>query len=568
MKRLAFVLAIIILLAMFFPGFSILAYPTHTPHENPATAKGSLDQAALLLSYGSVFNLAAVRQYQDAQVMLNELEHSSIPDELRYLTDRYSLLSSQLLTDLNNIESLLDEASTLFSNDQLNDAKEKLDSAEATIHDAQFLLEDIKAATNVLSETLGVFATSATSQIKQAYERLEQNLQRLRQLTNELNQLRESLELNPQMIIKTRFHYPTFLEVSAPQIAHPGLPITISGQVSSTGSDVSRTIKILLDNTQLAEETIRDKFNLEITPPEQTTTGKHSLTVVATPQGHYSGTSRRLSIDISRIPVQADIQVPKLVIIPKSIQVSGKVFHNLSPVADTEVNLAFRQSSITTKTANDGSFTVVVKPPRLSMLTTLSSNFFYVTTTTVELPFDLSLAGPQKLTMTIQPIERWYAPLRIETWIFVINPANMGLMLVTFLSLGLLVYNRTKNRVPRPRKEEFIPQPPTQELPPITPTPRPQYEFSGIKGRILAAYLSGVEALERRTSIPKTAHTTLREFLKMATHRLPSVINSFTELTTITEIALYSAHRLGKNIATRAEKLAATIKKELFNEPA
>jgi len=566
MKRLASVLSIIILLAMFFPGFSILARPTHTPHENPVTAKSALDKAALLLSYSKVFDLAAIRQYQSAQGMLNELEQSSIPDELRYLTDRYSLLSSQLLTTLNNIESLLDEASTLFSNDQLNDAKEKLDSAEATIHDAQFLLEDIKAATNVLAETLGVFATSATSQMKQAYERLEQNLQRLRQLTNELHQLRENLELNPQLIIKTRFRYPTFLEVSAPQTAHPGLPITVSGQVSSTGSDVSRNIKILLDNTQLTEETIRGNFNLEITPPEQTTTGKHSLTVVANPQGHYSGTSKRLSIDISKIPVQAEIQVPKLVIVPQSIQVSGKVFHKLASIADTEVNIAFRQSSITTKTANDGSFTVAVKPLQLSMLTTSSSNFFYVTATTVELPFDLSLAGPQKLTLTIQPIERWYAPLQTETWIFVINPANAGLMLVTFLSLGLLVYNRTRTRVPIPREEEFIPQPPIQELPPVTPKPRPQYEFSGIRGRILAAYLSGVEAVEKRTSIPMTAHYTFREFLKMATHRLPSVINPFTELTTITEVALYSAHRLGKNIATRAEKLAATIKKELFNE--
>ena len=567
MKRLAIVFSVIILLAMFSPGFSILANPTHTPHENPVTTKSALDKAALLLSYGKVFDLAAIREYQSAQGMLNELEHSSIPDELRYLTDRYSLLSSQLLTDLNNIESLLDEASTLFSNDQINDAKKKLDSADTAIHDAQFLLEDIKAATNVLAETLGVFTTSATNQIKQAYERLEQNLKRLRQLTNELHQLQESLELNPQMIIKTRFHYPTFLEVSAPQIAHPGLPITVSGQVSSTGSDVSRTIKIFLDDTQLAEETIQGKFNLEITPPEQTTTGKHSLTVVANPQGHYSGTSKRLSIDISKIPVQADIQVPKLVVMPKSIQISGKVFQKLSPIADTEVNIAFRQSSITTKTANDGSFTVALKPLQLSVLTTSSSNFFYVTATTVELPFDLSLAGPQKLTMTIQPIERWYAPLRTETWIFVINPANVGLMLVTFLSLGLLVYNRTRTRVPRPREEEFILPPPTQELPPVTPTPRPRYEFSGIKGRILAAYLSGVEAVERRTSIPTTAHTTLREFLKMATHQLPSVINSFTELTTITEAALYSAHRLGKNIAARAEKLAATIKKELFDEP-
>jgi len=553
---------------MFSPGFSILAHPSYTPHENPVTAKSSLDKAALLLSYGSVFNLATIRQYQDAQSLLKEQELTNIPDELRHITDHYNRLSSRLLTTLNNIESLLDEASTLFSENQLSEGKEKLDSAEIAIHDAKLLLGDIETATITLSEDLGILVASAGSRIKQVYERLEQNLQRLGQLTNELNQLREGLELNPQMIIKTRFYYPTSLKFSAPEVAHPGLPITVSGQVSSTGSDVSRTIKILLDNTQLAEERIQGKFSLEITPPEQTTTGKHSLTVVATSQGRYSGTSRSLSIDISRIPLQADIQLPKIIIMPKPIQASGKVFHNLSPVSDAQVNLAFRQSSIMTKTATDGSFTAVVKPPQLSMLTTSSSNFFYATTTTIELPFDLSLVGSQKLTMTIQPIEPWYAPIQIETWTFVINPANTGLMLVIFFSFGLLVYNRVRARALRPREERLVPQPPIQELFPATLPPRPKYGLADIKGRILSAYLGGLEAVEKKTGISMAAHTTLREFLNMATPQLPSVAKPFIELTTITEAALYSAHRLDEDTANKAEQLAATIKEELFNEPA
>ncbi len=162
MKRLALVLAIIILLALFFPSFNIFANTTHTPHENPATAKGSLDKAALLLSYGNVFNLAAAREYQNAQSLLNELENSSIPDGLRYITNRYHTLSGQLFADLNTVEALLDEASNLFSAQQLNAAKEKLNSAEETIYHAQRLLDDIESATNILAENLGVFSTSTT----------------------------------------------------------------------------------------------------------------------------------------------------------------------------------------------------------------------------------------------------------------------------------------------------------------------------------------------------------------------------------------------------------------------
>lgn len=666
MKRLAIVLSIIILLATISPGFSILAQPTHTPHENPAATKSSSDLAALLLSYSKTFDLIATRQYQDAQSVLNELEQANIPDELRYIIDRYNTLTQELLTTLDNLESLLDEASILLSCNQISDAKEKLDEAEAITYDTQFLLKDIEAATNTLGDRLGVPAAPATSQIRQAYDHLEQSLHPPRQLSNELNQLQQSLadrrqtqtiELMPTelslsispasafvgnsitasgrltsdgnplanrkltlfldseplvtttdldgsyatkitipyeyvstmtlnavyvpsgdddvdtylasksspVVVNTMSHS-TLLEVSAPETAHPGLPITISGQVSSTGDNIERTIKVLWDNTQLAEETIQGQFSLEITPPPQTSTEEHSLTVVATPQGRYSGTSKKLGIDISRLSIQTDIQVPQFIIMLEPIQIRGKVSHNLAPVQDARVSLAFRQSSTTAKTATDGSFTATMRLPRLSVPTSVSANPFFATTTTVELPLDLSLVGPQQLTITIEPVEPWYAPFQIERWVFTVNPLNIGLMLVAFLSLGLLVYNQVRTRVPKIRKEKVIPQPQVRELPAVTPTVEHKHKFTGIKGRILSAYISGLEAVEKITSISMTAHVTLREFLKTTTPWLPTAIKPFSELTTIAEVALYSAHRLDEDIAIRAEQLATTVKEELHSE--
>ncbi len=547
MKRLAIALCIIVLLVIFSSGFSVLAQPTHTPHENPATAKSSPDPAALMLSYSKTFDLIAISQYQDAQSMLKELEYANIPDELRYIVDRYTAPSQQLLTTLNKMEYLLDETSTLFSHNQISDAEQKLDDAEAAIHDARFLLEDIETVTNTLVNNLGVFAAPAASQLKQTHERLEQSLQRLRQLVAELERLRQIVSDDPSAVIGTSFYYPTLLEVSVPETAHPGLPITISGQVSSTGGNIERTIKVLLDNAQLAEAMTRGQFSLEVTPPPQTSTGRHTLTVVATPQGHYSGASKSLTINIlTQIPIQADIQVPQVVIIPKSIQISGKVSHNLAPVQDARVSLAFRQSSSTTETATDGSFT-----------------------TSVDVPLDLSLVSPHQLTTTIEPVESWYAPLQIKRQIFTVNPLNIGLMLVAFFSLGLLVYNRVRAKVPSPQEEKVILQPQVREPSAVAPPPsRPKYEFTDIRGRILSAYISGLEAAEKITSISMAAHTTLREFLKTATPRLPTAIKPFTELTTIAEVALYSARKLDEDIATRAEQLATTIKEELHSEAA
>jgi hypothetical protein len=543
MKKFAIGLSILILLAIGSHGFSSLAQPSHIPHQNPVTAKDSPDQASLLLFYSGIFDLAAISQYQDAQNRLNELEYVNMPDELRYIIDRYNSLSQQLLTTMNNLESLLDEASTLFARDQTSDAKQKLNEAETTTDSALFLLEDIEAVTNILGDELGVFATAAGSEIRLAYEHQQGNLSRLRQLINELSQLRESLGLNPLMEIRTSFYHPTLLEVSAPETAYPGQPITISGQVSSKDDTIDRTLKVFLDNTQLAEETIQGQFSLQVTPPQQISTGKHSLTVVIIPYEHYSGASTSLTINIKGIPIQADIQIPQFVVIPKSIQVSGKVYHNLDPVQDARVSLAFRGYLTTVKTATDGSFT-----------------------TTMKVPFDLSLIGPQELSITIEPVEPWYAPLQIEGQTFTINPASMGLTVVAFISLGLLLYNRVRVRTRPPgRREEMVTTEVIPQEPPTAVPPRPKYEFTSIKGRILSAYMGGLEVVERVTSIPMAPHTTFREFLNIISSQLPEAIKPFTELTIIAEIALYSAHRLDEDIAIRAEQLAVTIKEELYN---
>ncbi len=542
MKRLAIALTIIILLAILSPSFSILAQPTHIPHQNPAAAKESPELAPLLLFYGNVFDLAAISQYQDVQSLLDGLEYANIPDELRYPIDRYNSLCQQLLTTMNNVESLLDEASTLFCGNQVSEARQKFDAAGVAINNAWFLLDDIEAATDTLADRLGVFAALADSQIRQAYDRLEENLRRLRRHTDKLNELRESLGENPQMVITTSFYYPTLLEVSAPETAYPGLPITVSGQVSSTDGTIDRTVKVLLDNSQLAQETIQGQFSLQVNLPPQIPTGRHTLTVVAAPQGCYAGGSKSLTINILTLPIQTDIQVPLLIVIPKLIPISGKVYHSLGPIQDARVSLTFRDSSATIKTATDGSFT-----------------------TTIRAPFDLSLVGPQELTTTIEPVEPWYASPQIKRQIFTINPAHIGMMLVAFISLGLLVFSRVRARPVRPQEEMVIPGAKLREPPTIAPPPKPKYEFTGVKGRILSAYLDGLETVERITGVSMAPHTTLREFLNTITPRLPAAIKPFAELTIVAENALYSAHKLDPNSAARAEQLTAIIREELHS---
>jgi len=543
MKRLVICLSIITLVMMLSPYFSILAQHIYIPHQNPATAEDASDTTSLLLFYGNVFNLATLRQYLDAQNMLSELEWANIPDEIRYLVDRYNDLSQQLFTAMNNLEFILGKASALFSKNQFVEARQVLDSAEVAVRDTVMLLEDTETATDAMSDKLGVFTSIAGSELSLAYERLKGILERLRQIIDELDKLRQNLSDNPQIVINTFFYLTTLLEVSAPDIAYPGLPFIINGQVSSSDGIVERMVEVFLDDIQLADGTTRGQFSFQVIPPQQISTGKHDLDIVVTPQGHYSGTSQRLSIDISRLPIQLDIQLPRVSFFSNSVQIRGKVYQSGRALEDAEVQVTLKQVSTLTKTSGSGTFT-----------------------TAVNMPFDLLLIGPQELTITVQPAEAWFSSLSVKRWVLNINAANLILMLVIFVSLGILIYSRVRARPSRVHQEIVMPRSMIQELAAIRLSTELKYESTSIRGRILSAYLDGLSVVEKVTGISMEPHITLREFLKISTPRLQRAVNSFTELTVMAEIALYSSHDLTPTIAGIAEQIAAAIKEEFTRE--
>ncbi len=217
------------------------------------------------------------------------------------------------------------------------------------------------------------------------------------------------------------------------------------------------------------------------------------------------------------------------------------MYHDLNPIQDARVSFVFRGSSTTVKPATDGSFTA-----------------------TIEAPLNLSLVGPQELGITVEPVEPWYTSLETKRQIFVINPAIIGVMLVASISLGLLVFNRVRTRPPGRREKMVIPEARLREPLIVVPTPRPRYEFSGTRGRVLSAYLNGLGVVEKVTGIPMAPHTTLREFPNAVAPQLPTAIKPFIELTLIAENALYSARKLDESTAAKAEQLAAIIKQELY----
>ena len=87
-------------------------------------------------------------------------------------------------------------------------------------------------------------------------------------------------------------------------------------------------------------------------------------------------------MQMSRLPIYIDAQLPDIVLLPGKVQISGTVYDASGSVSDSAVTIGFRNSSITTQTSHDGSFTA-----------------------RLEAPLDFTFIGPRELTITVAPDE-------------------------------------------------------------------------------------------------------------------------------------------------------------------
>ena len=647
MRRFVVVLSVLVLVAMLLPVLSITAQPSHVPHENPATAGDSASPILLLLFHGDVFDLALGGRYQDAQELLDELRHANIPDELKYIVDRFNVLAHDLFASLDNLEDLLDEVSVSLELYRIDEARRQLEDAKAILRDIEQLRDEIEMAADTIGSMLYIDNYASTTQLRQAYDRLQEILSRMRLLFRDLDELWESLfieyedramvELLPtQLILETTpalafvgdsitvsgqlssddsplanrnvtiffegmpavvttgddglyntaleipyeyvttvvlgaeynpaeddigvymasespeltvdvDYHRTHLELSGPEVAYPGLPISITGEVSSIGKSIGRTVSLLLDNTHFATIQVEDRFEHEIVIPSDTSIGDHTLTFAVIAQDRYVGTSGSLDIRVSQFQLQADVQAPSLIVLPGEVRVSGQVRHDSGPLSGATVRVSFGESSSqAVVTSVDGGFEAVL-----------------------EAPLRLSLVGPKQLTVEIEPVEPYYSSVNVEKWIVVINPMGISLMLIGLVSVGFVVYWRVTARAVRVGADMPARRPDLSEPTPLVPSPEPGSTLTGILHEILTAYLEGRGVVEKAAGIHMGPHTTLREFLKLVIAKVNgAAVQRFSELTAMVEVALYSAHELDESMTTRARQQADDIKKEINRDAA
>ena len=646
MKRfMVIALLITVFSATIFSLSVVMAEFAFPPHEDPAIAESIIDAPSLLTYYTSIFAFTSLRDYENANRLIEELKFVYVPEDLKFIVQRYNDLTLELIGVLDELEELLDKASTLLYQYRLNEAYQVLDSAGILLRKAEILLKDIREATETLSNRLGVFAAPAKSKIREAYNRLEDVLRRLDELINEYTKLLKNIrnetleirrkELKPTeitlnlnttrvfvgecveafgvltsggeklqnrtitilldgervteavtgldgsyyalvripyryvhiMTVKALYtplgndrgiylasssapipievlFYETNLEITVPDTAYPGLPITVKGKTVSSGyvSTGERRVKVLLDGAPLADTTtsIEGLFEVEITPNLRTPTGKHTLTAKVEPKGVYAGASRDRTLNIVKVQPEMKVHSPLVIFLPANVPINGTVYSRFGPLKGAVVTLRLGNTFTVARTSKSGDFN-----------------------STLQVPLDLILVGFHKLNVAVEPSEPWHSSAKKEISMFVVNPANIGLTSVASISFGALLYTRLL-RVKRERKQiEAIQIMPMPKEPAAAFPLKPRANLKGVKGRILKAYLRAVQIVEEKTNTPMRPHMTLREFLTETRIKLKGAADAFNNLTVLAEKALYSPYVLGVNEALKAEKLVLSVVRAL-----
>jgi hypothetical protein len=269
MKRLYAVLGIVAA-ATFLFAMQVYAEPRHIPHEDPNKVEDFIDNTSLLLYYADVLNKIGQGDYTNAIDLINQLQYAHIPEEQRQLLDKYSGLINELPNTITLLQDIVNDASSLFSQYRLDEARAKLDEAQSIIEQMETLLADIEADTEKVGENFGVFHALPNSLLFKAWETLQDNIDAMRDIKEEAADMQALLGTDITDIYAGNLKATTLTLALSPTAAYVGDSVSVSGTLSSQGKSLSKkTIKILVDgvNASVGTTNSKGKFNIAVFLP-------------------------------------------------------------------------------------------------------------------------------------------------------------------------------------------------------------------------------------------------------------------------------------------------------------
>ena len=151
-----------LLLATSMPSGQVFAQGL-PPHKDPRAEKSEFSALAMLGYFASVMILLGQGEYNDVSSLLDQLAHAGIPEDLRFIIERYAELLGALGDGLEATERSLDRAQIFLDRGDRAAARQQLEAASSSLSQARRGLEDLQLATDTMARRLGVFGVPAGS---------------------------------------------------------------------------------------------------------------------------------------------------------------------------------------------------------------------------------------------------------------------------------------------------------------------------------------------------------------------------------------------------------------------
>jgi hypothetical protein len=345
-------------------------------------------------------------------------------------------------------------------------------------------------------------------------------------------------------------YYSAKLDLSVKGQAYPAKSLALYGTLKYEDSPVinNRLLNIYLDDSFNNEVITGTYFETPINIPAEIALGNHTIIASSAANGRYAPLIAFLSINVSQAQTYLDLSLPGLSLIPGTINVSGDLYSELGPLNNAVITLDMNRKVTQSQSSIGGTFTGSINKG-----------------------MELSLLGYQQVTIYIQPSEPWNAPLETTRDIYIINFANIGIILVVLVITSVILRVKTGGRHRIYRKlstgliEDILPEPISLTKTKIgkdTVILWNKREKSGLYTHIIDWYIRALKVVAEITSLVLQPHQTIREYAEQTGPKLGLIQKVFNEFTRYIEKLLYSGYKPTEEDVAISRSYSDTIRKE------
>ena len=365
-QKAAFFLVGLMFAATVGPSFVSAALP----HEDPNQVESSIDSLSFLTQYVDIFSLMSSANYENASQLSEQMSRITVPSDLSYIISKYNDLTQQLIVQLNDLETTLNNASSLLDQNRLTEARQALDHAGVVVSKAQILLTDLGEATATVSQKLGVFGSVAGSKLREAYSELQSMLLRLQDLIDRYHILLQEANKKYEGIQAESLKSTSLTLALDSTESFVGGSVKASGALSG-GSQVlaSRTVTLVLDGKAIS--TVKTNSGGSFVATVQIPYKYVSSVLISAyyaPEGNDKSTylgcsSPSIKLNVIYYKTNLEVSAPNVAYTGQTLTVTGKVTSQTnSPLNERHVRVTLDGEAFYQGVTNDNG-TFVAKTP-------------------------------------------------------------------------------------------------------------------------------------------------------------------------------------------------------------